>query len=165
MTEISATSPNEEEQEQEISIRDFMKTLKQFTENMQLMFQKHATALSTTQSSAPHRSRIDEKDSNDASQEESHDRAIHEKTPSASRKRKCVNQVTHNNSQDTVTLHPSDSDSYLSEDSICQRNDSKDPLSKYSRVDSDVEVVKQIKITHTRISLHLSKKTLTHLRH
>ena len=148
MTEISATSPNEEEQEQEISIRNFMKTLKQFMENMQLMFQKHATASSTTQSSAPHRSRVNEKDSNDASQEENHDRAIHEKTPSASRKRKCVNQVIHNNSQDTV---------------ICQRNNSKDPLSKYSRVDSDVEVVKQIKITHTRISLHLSKKTLAHL--
>ena len=43
MTEISAASPNEEEQEQEISIREFMRTQKQFMENMQLMFQKHAT--------------------------------------------------------------------------------------------------------------------------
>ena len=54
MTEISATSPNQEEQEQEISIREFMKTQKQFMENMQL-FQKHATATSTTQSSGPYR--------------------------------------------------------------------------------------------------------------
>ena len=96
-----------------------MKTHKQFMENMQLMFQKHATATSITQSSGPYRSRTDEKDSNDASQQESHDRAIHEKTPSASRKTKCVNQVTHNNSQDTVTLYLSDSDSYLSQDNTC----------------------------------------------
>ena len=53
MTEIAAASPNEEEQEQEISIREFMKTQKQFMENMQLMFQKHATAMSTPQSSGP----------------------------------------------------------------------------------------------------------------
>ena len=38
MTEISAASPNKEEQEQEISIREFMKTQRQFMENMQLMF-------------------------------------------------------------------------------------------------------------------------------
>ena len=38
MTETSATSPNGEEQEQEIIIREFMKTQKQFMENMQLMF-------------------------------------------------------------------------------------------------------------------------------
>ena len=44
MTEISAASPNEEEQEQQITIREFMKTQKQFMENMQFMFQKHATA-------------------------------------------------------------------------------------------------------------------------
>ena len=71
MTEIAAASPNEEEQEQEISIREFMKTQKQFMENMQLMFQKHATAMSTPQSSGPYRSRIDENDSNDASKQES----------------------------------------------------------------------------------------------
>ena len=139
MTEISAASPNEEEQEQQITIREFMKTQKQFMENMQFMFQKHATATWTTQSSGPYRSRTDEKDSNDASQKESHDRAIHENIPGASRKRKCVNQV-HQNSQDTITLHPSESDSYLSEDSTCLRKDSEDPLSKYSKVDSDVKV-------------------------
>ena len=50
MTEISAASPNEEEQEQEISIIEFMRTQKQLIENMQLMFQKHATATSTPQS-------------------------------------------------------------------------------------------------------------------
>ena len=38
MIEIAAASPNKEEQEQEISIREFVKTLKQFKENMQLMF-------------------------------------------------------------------------------------------------------------------------------
>ena len=139
MTEISAASPNEEEQEQQITSREFMKTQKQFMENMQFMFQKHATATWTTQSSGPYRSRTDEKDSNDASQKESHDRAIHENIPGASRKRKCVNQV-HQNSQDTITLHPSESDSYLSEDSTCLRKDSEDPLSKYSKVDSDVKV-------------------------
>ena len=139
MTEISAASPNEEEQEQEISIREFMRTQKKFMENMQLMFQKHATATSTPQSSGPYRSRTDENNSNDASQQESYDRATHKNIPGASRKRKRINQVNHN-SQDTVTLHPSDSDSYLSEDSTCQRKDSEDPLSKYSKVDSDVEV-------------------------
>ena len=72
-------------------------------------------------------------------QSRSHDRAIHKNIPGAIRKRKRVNQVNQN-SQDTVTLHPSDSDSYLSEDSTCQRKDSEDPLSKYSKVDSDVEV-------------------------
>ena len=94
-------------------------------------------------------SRTDEKDSNGASQQESHDRAIHENIPGASRKRKRVNQVNqHSKIQhitpltlvNIVTLHPSDSDSYLSEDSTCQRKDSEDPLSKYSKVDSDVEV-------------------------
>ena len=104
------------------------------------MFQKHATAMSRTQSRGPCRSRTDEeKDSNDASQQESHDRAIHKNIPGASRKRKHVNQVNQNR-QHTVTLHLSDSDSYLSEDSTCQRKDSEDPLSKYSKVDSDVEV-------------------------
>ena len=139
MTEISAASPNEEEQEQEISIREFMRTQKQFMENMQLMFQKHATATSTPQSSGPYRSRTDENNSNDASKQESHDRATHENIPGASRKRKRLNHGNQN-SQDIVTLHPSDSDSYLSEDSTCQRKDSEDPLSKYSKVDSDVEV-------------------------
>ena len=103
------------------------------------MFQKHATATSITQSSGPHRSTTDEKEPNDASQQESHDRAIHENIPDASRKRKCVNQVNQN-SQHTSTLHPSNSDSYLSEDSTCQRKDSEYQLSKYSKVDSDVEV-------------------------
>ena len=102
MTEISAISPNEEEQEQEISIREFMKTQKQFMENMQLMFQKHATATSTPRSSGP---RTDENNSNDASQQYSHDRPIHENIPGASRKRKRVHQVNQN-SQDTATLHP-----------------------------------------------------------
>ena len=139
MTEISAASPNVEEQEQEISIREFMRTQKQFMENMQLMFQKHATATSTPQSSGPYRSRTDENNANDASQQESYDRATHKNIPGASRKRKRINQVNHN-SQDSVTLHPSDSDSYLSEDSSCQRKDSEDLLSKYSKVDSDVEV-------------------------
>ena len=68
-----------------------MKTQKQFMENMQLMFQKHATATSITQSSGPYRSRTDEKDSNDASQQEIYDRDIHEKVPGGSRKRKRVN--------------------------------------------------------------------------
>ena len=85
MTEISAVSPNEEEQEQEITIKEFMKTQKQFMENMQLMFQKHATATPTTQSSGPYKSRTDEKDSNDASQQESYDWDIPEKIPGASR--------------------------------------------------------------------------------
>ena len=115
------------------------KTQKQFMENMQLMFQKHATATSTPQFSGPYRSRIDENNSNDASQQESHDRAIHENIAGASRKRKRINQVNQN-SQDTVTLHPSESDSYLSQDSTYQSKDSEDPLSKYSKVDSDVEV-------------------------
>ena len=52
MTEISAATPNEEEQEQEISIREFMRTQKQLMENMQLIFQKHATATSTPQSNS-----------------------------------------------------------------------------------------------------------------
>ena len=60
MTEILAVSPNGEEQEQEISIREFMKTQKQFMENMQLMFQKNTTVTSTPQSSGPYRSRTDE---------------------------------------------------------------------------------------------------------
>ena len=72
-------------------------------------------------------------------QQESHDSATHENIPGTSRKTKRVNQVNQN-SQDTVTLHSSDSESYLSEDSTCQRMDSEDPLSKYSKVDSDVEV-------------------------
>ena len=100
------------------------------------MFQKHATAMSTPRSSGL---RTDENNSNDASQQYSHDRPIHENTPGASRKRKRVLQVNQN-SLDTATLQPSDSDSYLSEDSICQRKDSKDPLSKYSKVGSDVEI-------------------------
>ena len=45
---------------------------------MEHMFQKIATATSATQSSGSYRSRTDEKDSNDASQQESHDRAIQE---------------------------------------------------------------------------------------
>ena len=64
MIEILAASPNGEEQEQEISIREFMKTQKQFMENMQLMFHKHSTATSTPQSSGPYRSRTDENNSN-----------------------------------------------------------------------------------------------------
>ena len=87
MTEISAASPNEEEEEQEMSIKEFMKTQKQFMENMQLMFQKHATATSMTHSSGPYRSSTDAKYSNDALQQESHVRAIHGKIPGASRKR------------------------------------------------------------------------------
>ena len=46
---------------------------------MQLMFQKHATATSGTQSSEPYRARTIEKDSNDTSQQESHNRDIPEK--------------------------------------------------------------------------------------
>ena len=136
MTEISVASPNKEEQEQNITIKQFFKTQKQNIENMQLMFQKHTTATSTTQSSRPYRSRNDEKDYHDVSQQESYDRDMHKQIPGESRKIKRVNQC----SQDTVTLQPSDPDSYLSEDSACQRNDSQDPLSKYSRVDSGVEV-------------------------
>ena len=94
--------------------------------------------MSTPQSSGPYRSRTDENNSNDASKQESHDRAIHKNIPGAPRKRKHVNQVNQN-SQDTVTLNPSDSDSYLSEDSTCQGKDSEEPLSKYSKVDSDVQ--------------------------
>ena len=137
MNGISAANPNEEEQKQEISIKEFMKTKKQFLENMQLMFQKHATATLSAQSSGPYSSRTDEKNSNDPSQQESYDRGIHKKIPSASRKG--VNQDGQN-SQDIVTLHPSDSDNYLSEDSICQRKDSEDPLSQYPRVESDAKV-------------------------
>ena len=139
MTEISAASPNEEEQEQEISIREFMRTQKQFMENMQLMFQKHATAMSMPQSSGPYGPKTGDNNSNDASPQESHDRATHENIPGGSRKRKRVNQVNQN-SQDTVILHLSDSDSYLRELSTCRRKDSEDPISKYSKVDSDVEV-------------------------
>ena len=106
-----------------------MTTQKQFMENMQLMFQKHATATSMTQSSEPYGPRTDDNNSNDASQQESHDTATHENIPGRSRKRKRVNQVNQN-SQDTVTLHPSDSDSYLREVSTCQRKDSEDPHSK-----------------------------------
>ena len=139
MTEISVASPNKEEQEQNITIKEFFKTQKQNIENMQLMFQKNTTATSTTQSSRPYRSRNDEKDYHDVSQQESYDRDMHKQIPGASRKRKRVNQFSQT-SKDTVTLRPSDPDSYLSEDSTCQRNDSLDPLSKYSRVDSGVEV-------------------------
>ena len=50
--------------------------------------------------------------------------------PGASRKRKRVNQV-YQNSQDTVTLHPSDSDSYQSEDSdSCKLPIYEDPFAK-----------------------------------
>ena len=42
MTKIS-TSPNKEEQEQEINIKEFMKTQRHFMEKAQLIFQKHAT--------------------------------------------------------------------------------------------------------------------------
>ena len=91
-------------QEQEISINQFMKTEKQFMENMQLMFKKHATVTSAIQSSGPYRSRTNGRDSNDASKQESYDRDIYEKTPGASRKRKRLNQVNQN-SQDIVTLH------------------------------------------------------------
>ena len=38
MNGISAANPNEEEQKQEISIKEFMKNKKQFLENMQLIF-------------------------------------------------------------------------------------------------------------------------------
>ena len=61
------------------------------------------------------------------------------KKSDASRKKKRVNQVNQNSTV-TVTLHSSDSDSDISEDSTCRRKDSEDPLSKYSRVDSDIEV-------------------------
>ena len=44
------------------------------------------------------------------------------------------------NSQDRVLLNPSDLDSDLSEDTTCQRKDSEDTLSKYSRMDSDAEI-------------------------
>ena len=87
------------------------------------MFQKHATATSTTQSSGPYRSRTDEKDSYDVSQLENHNRDISVKTQAASRKRKCVHQDDQN-SQDRVTLHPLESDSDLSEGYNCQRKDS-----------------------------------------
>ena len=129
MTEISAARLNEEDKE--ISIKEFMKTQKQFMENMQLMFQKHATAMSRTQSSEPYRLKADEeKDYNDTPQQDSHDRAIHKNIPGASRKRKRVNQV-YQNSQDTVTLHPSDSDSYQSEDSdSCKLPIYEDPFAK-----------------------------------
>ena len=91
MTEISI-SRNEEEQEQEINIKEFLKTQKQFLGNMQFMFQKHATATRTTKSNELHRSRIGEKDSHDESQQESCDRNIPKNTPGASRKRKRVYQ-------------------------------------------------------------------------
>ena len=47
MTEISTENPNEEEQEQEISVREFVRTQKQFMENMQLMFQKYCNVNAT----------------------------------------------------------------------------------------------------------------------
>ena len=93
MTKISAASPNEQEQEQKISIRQFMKTQKQFAE---LMFQKYATATSTPQSSGPYMWRTHEINSNDASQQESDDRAIQENIPGVSRKGKRVDQVNQN---------------------------------------------------------------------
>ena len=37
---MCAVSPNEEQQEHEITINEFIKTQKQFMENMQLMFWK-----------------------------------------------------------------------------------------------------------------------------
>lgn len=86
-----------------------MKTQKQFTENMKLMFQKHVTAASKTQSSGTYMSTTDEKYSNDASQQEGYDSDIHENIPCASRKRKRVKQGGQN-SQDRATLHPSNSD-------------------------------------------------------
>ena len=52
-----------------------MKIQKQFMEKIQLVFQKHAT----TQPSEPYRSRTDEKDPNDASQQEIYDRDIPKK--------------------------------------------------------------------------------------
>ena len=67
MTKTSAARPTEEEQEQEISIKEFMKIQKQLMGNMQLMFQKHATATPTTLSSGSCRSRAVVKDSNNAS--------------------------------------------------------------------------------------------------
>ena len=67
MTKTSAARPTEEEQEQEISIKEFMKIQKQLMGNMQLMFQKHATATPTTLSSGSCRSRTVVKDSNNAS--------------------------------------------------------------------------------------------------
>ena len=79
LTEISVASQNEEEQEQDITLTEFMKTQKQLMDNTQLIFQKHATATSTTQFSGTYRSGNDEKDSNDTSQQESFDRDIHEK--------------------------------------------------------------------------------------
>ena len=57
----------------------------------------------------------------------------------AYKKRKRVNQGDQN-SQDRVILHPSDTNSDLSEDTTSQRKDSEDPLSKYARVDSDAQV-------------------------
>ena len=92
MTEISA-SPNKEVQEQEINIKEFMNAQKQFMESMPLMFHKHATATSMTHSSGPYRSRTDEKGSNDASQQESHNRDIPEKAPGASRKKNVCNRM------------------------------------------------------------------------
>ena len=68
MTEISAAIPNEEEQEQEIPIKEFLKTQKQFMGNMKLMFQKIATATSATRSSGDFSSRTDKKKFNHVSQ-------------------------------------------------------------------------------------------------
>ena len=162
MTEISAASSNEEEQEQEISITDFMRTQKQFMENMQLIFQKHVAATSMPQSSVPYKSRTDGNNSNGASQQESYDRTTHENIPGASRKRKRVNQFIQNN-QDTVTLHTSGSDSYLSDGNTCQRKDSEDPLSKCPKWTQMLKKKQEIKTIHTRISLHLAKKIFVHL--
>ena len=106
---------------------------------MQFIFQKRATTPLTAQSCGPYRSRTDEKDSNDVSQQSSYDSDLHDKIPGVSRKRKRVNQGNQN-SQDRVILHPSDSDSDLSEASTCQRKDSEDPQNKYSRADSDARV-------------------------
>ena len=55
-------------------------------------------------------------------------------------KKEIIDNQDYQYNQDRVTLHPSDSDSDLSEDSICQRKVSEDPLSKYSRVDSNTKV-------------------------
>ena len=88
-------------------------------ESMQTTFQKCAAA--TAQNIRPSGFRISEKDSNDASQQESHGKDTPEKTSWTNRKRK----LRHHNY--SISLHSSESDNDFNE------KESGDPLNKYSR--------------------------------
>ena len=79
MTKISAAAQMRRSKSRILQLKSLRRLKNSEMENMQVVFQKHATATSTAHSSGPYRSRTDEKDSNDAAQQESYDRAIHKK--------------------------------------------------------------------------------------